>query len=107
MYPNPYIVITPKGYTKHYYAGAERIATVLGGGGFENQKYPVVSLDTQHDNDIINAFNLNYKNYDPFNHEKRLSDPLPTMTDNNHNDRTASDSLVQNILLIAQNGTLF
>ncbi len=53
---------------------------MLGGGGFENQKYPVVSLDTQHDNDIINAFNLNYKNYDPFNHEKRLSDPLPTAT---------------------------
>ena len=80
LYPNPYIVITPKGYTKHYYAGAERIATVLGGGGFEDQKYPVVSLDKQHDNDIINAFNLNYKNYDPFNHEKRLSDPLPTAT---------------------------
>ncbi len=107
MYPNPYIVITPKGYTKHYYAGAERIATVLGGGGFEDQKYPVVSLDKQHENDIINKFNLNYKSYDPFNHEKRLSDPLPTMTDSNHNDHTASDSLVQNILLIAQNGTLF
>ena len=80
LYPNPYIVITPKGYTKHYYAGAERIATVLGGGGIEHRKYPVVSLDKQHDNDIINAFNLNYKNYDPFNHEKRLSDPLPTAT---------------------------
>ena len=80
LYPNPYIVITPKGYTKHYYAGAERIATVLGSGGFEDIKYPVVSLDKQHDNDIINAFNLKYKNYDPFNHEKRLSDPLPTST---------------------------
>ena len=52
VYPNPYIAITPKGYTKHYYAGAERIATVLGGGGFEDQKYPVVSLDKQHDEDI-------------------------------------------------------
>ena len=80
MYPNPYIVITPKGYTKHYYAGAERIATVLGGGGFEDQKYPIVSLNKQHENDIINKFNLNYKNYDPFNHEKRLSDPLPMAT---------------------------
>ena len=80
MYPNPYIVITPKGYTKHYYAGAERIATVLGGGGFEDQKYPIVSLNKQHENDIINKFNLNYKSYDPFNHEKRLSDPLPTAT---------------------------
>ncbi len=53
---------------------------MLGGGGFEDIKYPVVSLDKQHDNDIINAFNLKYKNYDPFNHEKRLSDPLPTAT---------------------------
>ena len=53
---------------------------MLGGGGFEDIKYPVVSLDKQHDNDIINAFNLKYKNYDPFNHEKRLSDPLPTST---------------------------
>ena len=50
------------------------------GGGFEDIKYSVVSLDKQHDNDIINAFNLNYKHYDPFNHEKRLSDPLPTAT---------------------------
>ena len=80
MYPNPYIAITPKGYTKHYYAGAERIATVLGGGGFEDRKYPIVSLNKQHENDIINKFNLNYKSYDPFNHEKRLSDPLPTAT---------------------------
>ena len=80
MYPNPYIVITPKGYTKHYYAGSERIATVLGGGGFEDRKYPIVSLNKQHENDIINKFNLNYKSYDPFNHEKRLSDPLPTAT---------------------------
>ena len=53
---------------------------MLGSGGFEDIKYPVVSLDKQHDNDIINAFNLNYKHYDPFNHEKRLSDPLPMAT---------------------------
>lgn len=31
LYPNPYMVVTPKGYTKHYYAGAERLATVIGG----------------------------------------------------------------------------
>ena len=34
LYPNPYIVITPKSYTKHYYAGTERLATVIGQGGF-------------------------------------------------------------------------
>ena len=33
LYPNPYMVVTRKGYTKHYYAGTERLATVIGGGG--------------------------------------------------------------------------
>ena len=32
LYPNPYIVISQTGYTKHYYAGTERLATVIGGG---------------------------------------------------------------------------
>lgn len=35
LYPNPYIVVSPRGYTKHYYAGSERIATVIGGGGLD------------------------------------------------------------------------
>ncbi len=26
MYPSPFLVITPTDYTKHYYAGTERIA---------------------------------------------------------------------------------
>ena len=29
LYPNPYITITPQGYTKHYYIGQERIANIL------------------------------------------------------------------------------
>ena len=33
LYPNPYMVVTRKGYTKYYYAGTERLATVIGGGG--------------------------------------------------------------------------
>ena len=39
--------------------------------------------------------------------EKNKNRTIIVLTDNNHNDHTASDSLVQNILLIAQNGTLF
>ena len=44
LYVNPYMVVTPKGYTKHYYNGSERIAARLGdywydagamGGGYE------------------------------------------------------------------------
>lgn len=32
LYPNPYITVTPKGYTKHYFMGAERFCTTIGGG---------------------------------------------------------------------------
>ena len=35
LYPNPYLTITPQGYTKHYYLGQERVATALGEGGWE------------------------------------------------------------------------
>ena len=31
LYVNPYMVITPRGYTKHYYNGSQRIAARLGG----------------------------------------------------------------------------
>ena len=33
MYPSAYMVLTNKGYTKHYYAGTERLAARIGGGG--------------------------------------------------------------------------
>ena len=33
LYPSAYMVLTNRGYTKHYYAGAERVAARLGGGG--------------------------------------------------------------------------
>ncbi|MDL2297304.1 hypothetical protein LJC37_05045, partial [Bacteroidales bacterium OttesenSCG-928-E04] len=33
LYASPYVVATPKGYTKHYYAGDERIVSRIGGGG--------------------------------------------------------------------------
>ena len=32
VYPSPYIVLSNHGYTKHYYAGTERLAARLGGG---------------------------------------------------------------------------
>lgn len=41
LYPNPYMVISQTGYTKHYYAGAERLATVIGGGGFGDMEFPI------------------------------------------------------------------
>ena len=33
IYPSAYMVMSNKGYTKHYYAGAERVAARIGGGG--------------------------------------------------------------------------
>jgi len=32
IYTSPYMVATPKGYTKHYYAESERVASRIGGG---------------------------------------------------------------------------
>ena len=36
LYVSPYLVATPKGYTKHYYAGAERVASQMGRGKFSD-----------------------------------------------------------------------
>ena len=35
LYASPYLVATPKGYTKHYYAENERVASKVGGGGLQ------------------------------------------------------------------------
>lgn len=56
---NPYVVVTKKGYTKHYYAGTERLATVIGSGvvvasisciavGARDRKYASKIYDTKH-----------------------------------------------------------
>lgn len=43
LYASPYLVITPQGYTKHYYAESERITSQLGKGQFADVGTPVVS----------------------------------------------------------------
>ncbi len=45
LYASPYLVITPQGYTKHYYAGAERICSKIGGGGLGNIDSLAVAQD--------------------------------------------------------------
>ena len=42
LYASPYLVVTPKGYTKHYYAESERVASKLGNGGLLELDYPLV-----------------------------------------------------------------
>lgn len=45
LYPSPYIVVTRKGYTKHYYAENERIASRIGGGGIIEIDTPIVEWE--------------------------------------------------------------
>ena len=78
LYPNPYVVVTSKGYTKHYYAGTERIATVIGTGGFEDMVTTIDKLSSPHDQDIVKTFYSYYQNYDPFFYQKIVSQPEKT-----------------------------
>ena len=49
LYPSAYMVVSNKGYTKHYYAGSERVAARIGGGGlgdsldYRQQRHSVFS----------------------------------------------------------------
>ena len=70
IYPNPYVVVTPRDYTKHYYAGTERLATVIGNGGLGDQVYPLDMLSTDEHNTLyeepLSVYNLSS---DPFYYE--------------------------------------
>ena len=77
LYPNPYIVISQTGYTKHYYAGTERLATVIGGGGFGDMESPI-DKPTQREQEIVYAFDKQYQQSDPFWQGMVMSYPVPT-----------------------------
>lgn len=57
LYASPYVVATPRGYTKHYYAGAERIASRIGGGGLSDLRDPVVDVTDKLNNMIDRVYN--------------------------------------------------
>ena len=46
LYASPYLVATSKGYTKHYYAENERVASRIGGGGLGMISVSIVEPDT-------------------------------------------------------------
>lgn len=73
LYPNPYIVISPKGYTKHYYAGTERLATVIGGGGLAGLTPNVITSFTQEEEPLRGQLNEYIDSTDPFHHMNVLS----------------------------------
>lgn len=80
LYPNPFLVVTPRGYTKHYYAGTERVATVLGGGGFDDMITSMDYITTQEYDSLVVPFNTQYngQTYDPFYYHHTLSDIVTT-----------------------------
>ncbi|MBR6130499.1 MAG: RHS repeat-associated core domain-containing protein [Bacteroidales bacterium] len=45
LYASPYMVATPQGYTKHYYAESERIASRIGNGGLEEIDLTVENIE--------------------------------------------------------------
>ena len=46
LYASPYLVVTPRGYTKHYYAESERITSQIGRGNFSTLTSPVTDTAT-------------------------------------------------------------
>ena len=104
LYPNPYITVTPNGYTKHYFAGTERIATAIGGGGFCNMVTPTDNM-TSYERDkqqniidrlytyLTNQYEDHTKNEDishvPLS-ELQYNDPRVTLYDINCGFKTES-----------------
>ena len=43
LYPSPYVVLSNHGYTKHYYAGTERVAARIGGGNLDHDTACIVA----------------------------------------------------------------
>ncbi|MBO7227757.1 MAG: hypothetical protein J6V33_09250, partial [Bacteroidales bacterium] len=42
MYPSPYLVLSDRGYTKHYYTGSERLCARIGGGNLATTDQVIV-----------------------------------------------------------------
>ena len=78
LYPNPYMVVTSQGYTKHYYAGTERLATAIGQGGLDTMIHPIGPLSQSDVNGFHKPFLEYYSQGDPFKYHHALSEPMLT-----------------------------
>ena len=67
------------GYTKHYYAGTERLATAIGSGGFDDMGRTIGHYASREE-DIAQMFYANYQNEDPFHYDHILSEMIGTST---------------------------
>ena len=97
LYPSPYLVVTPKTYTKHYYAGTERLATVIGMGGFADLAQPIDQL-LPREEELISSFYSYYKNSDPFLYDGNLSKQTKT-TDINKEQHSEIDYQCESVIL--------
>jgi RHS repeat-associated protein len=80
LYPNPYVTITPKEYTKHYYANRERLATSIGQGGWCFTSPDVISNpQTEHEVVVRKLWHDIYSGQYPFEYPH---EPMPEMTKN-------------------------
>ena len=71
LYPNPYISVTSMGYTKHYFAGTERIATRIGDGGFASVQTSVIDSRTTHEKNVHKEFYMRYEKVHPWDNMVR------------------------------------
>lgn len=77
LYASPYLVVTPKGYTKHYYAESERIASKLGNGGLQELGHPLADDIQVHDKLFANKNHAQSVIYECLNAEEvRAFSPL-------------------------------
>ena len=84
IYPNPYVVITDKGYTKHYYANSERLATVFGQGGWMTMSSNFMDHLTPYEEDLLFNLFFRYKGTSrPFGHP--IISDMPNCCDINDN----------------------
>ena len=97
LYPSPYLVVTPKTYTKHYYAGTERLATVIGMGGFADLVQPIDQV-LPREEELISSFYSYYKNNDPFRYDGNLSKHTKT-TDINKEQHSEIDYQCESVML--------
>ena len=73
LYASPYVVCTPKGYTKHYYAESERVASKIGNGCLSDicsSINPNGSFD-EHDDKTTNPYLFDCKSSNDYFAEKQ------------------------------------
>ncbi len=79
LYPSPYMVVTPRGYTNHYYAGSERIASRVGNRCWSITPTDEWEIPSPEEEALQNFWNIAKEEY-PFGDEKGISSPTTNVT---------------------------